>query len=66
MDSDEIRYRDCVLRRLMKADGPLAWEWCHIEFTGSDDFRCGYGSSLAACKTWIDEMVYGDDLDEDP
>ena len=59
-------YRGYIIeRRWVTKTGkpqPDEWGFVHDDFDGPGDARAGYGPTLQACMTWIDELE--DDEDE--
>ena len=55
-----LLYRDFQLRRTdpvppIPGWQAFAWSYCHIDYDGPEDGRCGHGASPEECKAAVDE-----------
>lgn len=56
MTTYPLTYRDCEIQY----QWPTCWVWAHVEYTGPEDRRCGFGRTIEDCIREIDER-YQDD-----
>ena len=58
--SKTIRYRGYTIERSSPAPIPtwkdFQWAWCHEDYDGPGDRRCGQEASIEACIDAIDEV----------